>query len=120
MRTIHNFIIQTDDKNWVQTLYGRTPKENDRIKLDEKLELEYQGTKDIGKGFGTTELAINILVTVFVGIPVNLAAALIYDKLMNKGKNTIVNKEEKVILVVKDDIIKYLENGIEKKKIEQS
>ena len=106
---IHNFIVQTEDNTWIESLYGKTPATNEKIRVEEQLTLEYLDTKDIGKGFGATELAINIMVTVFVGIPVNLVAALIYDKLMNGGKNIIVNKEEKVTLVTKEDVIKYLE-----------
>jgi len=105
---IYNFTIQTDDSDWAENLYGKTPNKNEEILVDDKMTLEYKDMQDIGKGFGNTELAINIMVTVFVGIPANLLASLIYDKLMNSGRDTIVDKNRKVTLVSKDDVIEYL------------
>ena len=64
-------------------------------------------------GISSNDILINVIIGISTGVPASLIASIIFDKITSKG-NTITTKEEKEILITRDDLEVFIKHKIEK------
>lgn len=107
--------VYSNDNGWLNDLYGREPKENEAIQFTQHdIGIHYFNTQERGKGFGLTETIVDLALNIGVGVPAGIIANMIYDKIMNKGKNKLVIVEEELTILTKDELISYVKKHTEK------
>ncbi len=83
-------------------------KTGDVINIDNKIEAVAKDIHQAGLGFGTSQVIIDYLFSVFfVGVPGSLIASLIYDEFL-KGKNKFIDETREITIITKEDLIKYI------------
>ncbi|MDP8171314.1 hypothetical protein QJU96_08440 [Pasteurella skyensis] len=110
---IKNIDIITEDKNLLKNLFGYEPTISDKKSFD-NISLEYKGLQNRGLGFNLNEIIISLSISLVSGVASGIVANIIYAKLMQEGKNKMVIKEDRKIIVNKKDLIIYIEDSITK------
>lgn len=104
-------VVHTKNLNLLNTLYNKQPAINDTQDLDDTLGITFVSETPIGKGFGSAEMAVTIVVSLVTGVASGVIANLIYDKIMEKGKNKIVIKEKRMTITTKEELLEYVEKS---------
>ena len=102
--------IHTKDSNWFNELFSIDRPEDKSVQICDEIYVEHISSKEIGKGFGSTELAITIGVSILTNVTAGILVNIIYEKIMNSGRNKIVQKEKKITIVTKEELVEYIEN----------
>lgn len=63
-------------------------------------------------GISSNDILISAIIGISTGVPASLIASIIFDKITSKG-NTITTKEEKEILITRDDIEIFIKHKTE-------
>lgn len=103
------FTVKTKNPFLLTDLYGKKPEQNAISQVDNTLNIKFISEKESGKGFGGVEIAIDIIIDVLTGVAIEIIASLIYDKIMEKGKNKLIIKQRKITIYTKDELIQYIE-----------
>jgi len=104
-------VVHTNNPDFLGSIYNKKPEANDSQNLDEVLDVQFISEAQVGKGFGGAEMAVTIVISLVTGVGSGIIANLIYDKIMEKGKNRIVIKEKRVTITTKDELIEYVEKN---------
>ena len=104
-------VVHTKNPNLLSSIYNKKPEANDSQNLDDALEVQFISESQVGKGFGGAEMAVTIVVSLVTGVGSGVIANLIYDKIMEKGKNRIVIQEKRMTITTKEELIEYVEKN---------
>lgn len=98
-------VICTSDSALLEALFQSAhPNKGQLCHADEAgLEIEFLD-RSTTPGINQSEILINIALSIVAGLPTSLMAAWIYEKLSNNGKNALVVKETREIVVTQKDI----------------
>lgn len=102
MKHEYSLSVKAEDQKFISDLFGSpTPTKGTKVELS-GVELEYSSTK-IKPGISSSELVVNILISIGTGIPASLIANLIWNKLGMDGRQEVRIKEKRKILIKKSD-----------------
>lgn len=103
--------VRTKNTALLTDLYGNTPSTADETVVDDAIHIEFVSNTEVGKGFGSSEIAINIIISVLTGVASGVVANILYDKIMQKGRNQIIIKEKRLTITTKEELIEYIETS---------